>query len=243
MIIVQPLYAILRHSCEYVPRCLPYLRPTCHFDEPFIMHLSVFKMQSSLTFFISSSFLAQLVIPAYGATSANDLLRSCVKSDDWITPPWPVNIMDYCQGVLNELEITEREVHQISGPLHEFLPVGMAQKPYGGQILEPVRTPWKLVNGALPSQPHTIPYSDLILVGVLGPCTLTVTTLDRIDSDFLPDGIPAYPYPESGVLTWRGVFYSAVALGNLCVRRGRAAGVMWLDSSNDLPLYWNVSRH
>lgn len=76
-----------------------------------------------------------------------------------------------------------------------------------------------------------------MLVGVSGPCTLAVTPLDIEDSDFLPDGIPAYPYPESGVLTWRGVFYSAVALGNLCVRSSREAGIAWLESSNNLPLY------
>ena len=243
MIIVQPLYAIFKHRCENVPCLFPYLRPTCHSGEPFRMHLSVFKMQSSLTVSISSLFLAQLVIPAYGTTSANDLIRKCDNSTAWISISWPANIMDYCQGVLNELEIIEPEVHMLSGPLHEFLPVGMAQKPRGGQILEPVRTPWKLVNGVLFSQPHTIPYSDLMLVCVEGPCTLAVTPLDRSDSDFLPRGIPAYPYPESGILTWRGVFYSALALGNLCVRSNRSAGIVWLDSSNNLPLYWNVSQH
>ena len=190
----------------------------------------MFKMQSSLTVSISSLFLAQLVIPAYGATSDNDLTQKCNNSDDWTEPSWPADIMVYCQGVLNELESIEPEVHLISGPLHEFLPVGMAQKPRGGQILEPVRTPWKLVNGVLVSQPHAFSWSDLMLVCVSGPCTLAVTTLDSRDTDFLPPGIPAYPYPKSGVLTWRGVFYSAVALGNLCIRSNGSAGIAWLDS-------------
>ena len=243
MIIVQPPYAIFSYRWKNVPCWFPYLRPTCHSSESFRMHLSVFKMQSALTVSTSSLFLAQLVISAYGATSANNLIRRCENSNGWTEPSWPADIMGYCQGLLNLLENTEPEVHVLSGPLHEFLPLGMAQKPRGGQILEPVRTPWKLVHGVLFSQPHTIPYSDLMLVCASGPCTLAVTTLNRRDSDFLPPGIPAYPYPESGVLTWRGVFYSAVALGNLCVRSNRSAGIVWLDSSNNLPLYWNASQY
>ena len=216
------------------------------------MQLSVFKMHSSLMIFISSSFLAQLVIPTYGATSANNLIRTCDNSDNWIKPSWPANITLYCQRILDDLEDMEPEVHSTTGPNHEFLPVGMAQKPFEGRILQPVRTPWKLSNGALFSHPHTVlylvwvvvfPYSDLMLVDVSGPCTLAVTPLDRAYSDLLPRGIPAYPYPESGVLTWRGVYFAAVALVDLCVRLNREAGIEWLDSSNTLPLYWNVSRH
>ena len=119
----------------------------------------------------------------------------------------------------------------------------MAQKPRGGEFLVPVRTPWKLVKGALFSQRHTIPHSDLMLVVVSGPCTLAVTPFDIEDSAYLPSGIPAYPYPESGVLTCRGVFYSAVTLGNRCIRSRRETGIVWLDSSNNLPFYRNVSQH
>ena len=162
---LQPPYAIFKHSCEHVPSDFPYLRPTCHSGEPFRMRFSVFKMQSSLTVFISSSFLAQLVIPAYGATW-KEPIKACDNSDDWIRPSWPANIMDYCQRVLNELEETEPEVHQLTGPLHEFLPVGMAQKPRGGETLVPVRTPWKLVNGALIS---STPYYSIFRSNV-GRC-------------------------------------------------------------------------
>ena len=150
--------------------------------------------------------------------------------------------MDYCQGVLNDFQDIEPEVHTIRGPFHEFLPVGMAQKPFGGETLAPVRTPWKLSNGALFSHPHTVPYlvwvvvlpqSDLMLVGVPGPCTLAVTPLDRRDSEFLPYEFPPYPYPESGVLTWRNVYYSAVGISNGCLRLFREAGIVWLDCSNN----------
>ncbi len=107
--------------------------------------------------FISSLFLAQLVAPTYVATSANNLIRTCDASYFWIKPSWPANILEYCQGILNAFEDIEPEVHSTTGPAHKFLPVGMAQKPFEGRILEPVRTPWKLSNGAL------FPYSLAVL--------------------------------------------------------------------------------
>ena len=155
---LQPPYAIMKYSCENASRGFPYLRLTYHSGEASMMHLSVFSMHSSLMIFISSSFLAQFIIPAYGATSANDLIRTCDGSADWITPSWPANIIAYCQGILDEFEDTLPEVHSITGPFYEFLPVGMAQKPFAGEILVPVRTPWKLSNGALFSYPHTTVY-------------------------------------------------------------------------------------
>ena len=209
-------------------------------------------MHSSLMVFISSSFLAQLVIPTYGATLPNDLIRSCDNSDNWIGPDWPENILEWCQGILSTFENIEPEVHSIRGPQHEFLPVGMAQKPFEGRILEPVRTPWKLSNGALFPRPLAVlylvwvvvfPYSGLMLVDVSGPCTMAVTPLDRKDSDLLPRGFPLHRYPESGVITWRSVYYNAVDLVNICLRLSRDAGIVWLDSSNPLPLDLNLSRH
>ena len=118
------------------------------------MHLSLFKMHSSLMISIFHLFLAQIVIPTYGATSANNLIRTCVNSDNWIEPFWPAKIRQYCRGVISAFEDIEPEVHSILAPAHEFLPVGMAQKPFEGRLLEPVRTPWKISSGAL--YPHSL---------------------------------------------------------------------------------------
>lgn len=134
---------------ENVPHEFSYLHLTCYSGEASRKHLSLFKMRSSLMIFIFHLFLAQLVIPIYGATSANNLIRTCVTSPNWIVPSWPANILQYCNGVMNAFEDMEPEVHSISAPAHEFLPMGMAQTPYEGKILEPVRTPWKISSGAL----------------------------------------------------------------------------------------------
>ena len=204
--------------------------------------------------FIFHLFLAHIVIPTYGATSANNLIRTCVNSDAWIEPFWPANIWQYCLLAMNEFEDMEPEVHSISAPVHEFLPVGMAQKPYEGRILEPVRTPWKISSGALSSHFLAVvylewilvsQYSNLILVDVSGPCTLAVTPINRSESRFLPVGIPAPPYPTSGVFTWRAVYDAAVGLRNFCLyyTTQPEAGIVWLDSLNTLPFYWNIFWH
>ena len=146
---IQPPHAIFKHRWANVPHQFSYLRLTCYSGEASEMHLSLFKMHSSLIIFIFHLFLAQLVIPIYGATSANNLIRTCISSGNWIGPFWPANILQYCQGVMNAFADMEPEVHSIVAPAHEFLPVGMAQTPYEGKILEPVRTPWKISSGAL----------------------------------------------------------------------------------------------
>ena len=251
---IQPPYAIFKHRWENVTHGSPYLRPARHSGAVSRMHLSLVKMHLSFMVFIFHLFLAQLVIPTYGATSANNLIRSCVSSDDWIRPFWPATIWQYCQGVMNVFQDIKPEVHSISAPVHEFLPVGMAQKPYEGRILEPVRTPWKIKNGALSSHFLAVvylewilvsQYSDLTLVNVSGPCTLAITPINRSDSRFLPVGIPAPPYPTSGVFTWRALYHAAGGLRDLCLYNSRQpeAGVVWLDSSNTLPLYWNMFWH
>lgn len=248
---IQPPYAISKHRWKQVPHGSSYLRPARHSGALSRMHLSPLKMYSSFMGFIFHLFLAQLVIPAYGATSANDLIRTCVNSDNWIRPFWPASIRQYCQGVMNAFEHIEPEVHSISAPAHEFLPVGMAQKPYEGRILEPVRTPWKITSGELSSHFLAVvymewilisQYSALTLIDVPGPCTLAVTPVNRSDSEFLPMGIPAPPYPTSGVYTWRTIYNSAVRLRELCleVSRQPEAGIVWLDSLNTLPHNWNI---
>ena len=211
------------------------------------MPLSLFKMHSSVMTFMFHLFVAQIVIAVYGATSANDLIRTCNSSVNWVTPFWPANILQYCQEVMDIFEDRESEVHSISAPPHEFLPVGMAQRPYEGRILEPVRTPWKISSGVLSSHFLTLlhmecvlafPYSDLTFVHVSGPCTLVVTPVNRSDSGFFPIGIPAPPYPTSGVFTWRTIYYAAVGIRHLCLEISRQpeAGIVWLESSNTFPL-------
>lgn len=148
---IQPPYAIFKHRWENVPHGFSYLRLTWYSGEVFKMDLSLFKMHSSLMAFIFSVFLAEFVIPTYGATSSDDLFRTCVGSDNWMKPFWPANILQYCRGVMAAFDDIEPEVHSILAPAHEFLPVGMAQTPYEGKILQPVRTPWKIRSGALSS--------------------------------------------------------------------------------------------
>lgn len=88
-------------------------------------------------------------------------------------------------------------------------------------------------------------YSDLMLVDVSGPCTLVVTPLNRSDSEYFPVGIPAAPYPTSGVFTWRAIYYAAVGIRDLCLEISRQpeGGIVWLDSSNTLSLRWNMFWH
>ena len=139
-----------------MPHGFSYLCLAWYSGDPSTMHLSLFKMQSFAMTFMLHSFLAQFVIAVPGATSANDLIRTCNSSVNWVTPLWPANILQYCQEVMDIFEVREPEVHSISAPAHEFLPVGMAQRPYEGRILEPVRTPWKISSGLLSSHFSTL---------------------------------------------------------------------------------------
>ena len=78
------------------------------------------------------------------------------------------------------------------------------------------------------------PYSDLTFVHVSGPCTLVVTPVSRSDSSFFPVGIPAPPYPTSGVFTWRAIYHAAVGIRHLCLEISRQpeAGIVWLDTTS-----------
>ena len=139
-----------------MPHGFSYLCLAWYSGDPSTMHLSLFKMHSFAMTFMFHLFLAQFVIAVPGATSANDLIRTCNSSVNWVTPLWPANILQYCQEVMDIFEVREPEVHSISAPAHEFLPVGMAQRPYEGRILEPVRTPWKISSGLLSSHFSTL---------------------------------------------------------------------------------------
>ena len=237
-----------------VPHECSYLRLTHYSGEASRKHLSLFKMHSSLMIFIFYLLLSQLIIPLYGVPLANDLIRSCISSGNWITPSWPANILQYCQGVMTAFEYVKPEVHSISAPAHEFLPMGMAQTPYEGKILKPVRTPWKISSGALFL--HSRDCSIFIMgldfptfrsnVGSCsGPCTLAITPVNKSDSVYFPVGIPAAPYPTSGVFTWRALYYAAVSIRDLCldISKYPEAGIVWLDSSDTLPLYKDMFQH
>ena len=106
--------------------------------------------------FMFHLFLAQFVIAVPSVTSTNDLIRTCDNSANWVTPLWPANVLQYCEEVIQILVSREPEVGSETAPPHEFLPVGMAQRPYYGRIYEPVRTPWKISSGLLSSHLFTL---------------------------------------------------------------------------------------